>query len=170
MFISVGVFYFTVHTHLSNSSSVTFTFFKIPLKLYLPNLHSTQLSFHHTQTHTLRLPCVPFPAVRVRVVTSPVVVQRAGAVPNMDFLLFPLSFPLLEPAGDSVDRPGFPHKRDRQQRVVNSATQTERRHGDRIYLPSYPQLVSQNAEIILYKSCHFLILRRSCSSASQASL
>lgn len=58
-------------------------------------------------------PGVPFPGVRFWVVTSPVALQRAGAVPNMDFLLFPRSFPLPEPAGDSVDRPVVPTQKKR---------------------------------------------------------
>lgn len=62
--------------------------------------------------HLFTHPQLPFPGVRLGVVASPVALQRAGAVPNMDFLLFPRSFPLLEPAGDSVDRP-VSHKRTR---------------------------------------------------------
>lgn len=54
--------------------------------------------------------------------TSPVVLQREGAVPNMDFLLFPRSFPLPEPAGDGVDRPVVPTQK---KRMVNNATETD---------------------------------------------
>lgn len=111
----------------------------------------------HIQTITNPQPCVPFPGVRLWVVTSPVVLQRAGAVPNMDFLLFPRSFPLPEPAGDSVDRPGFPHTRSRQNRVVNKQY---RQTGDTammtlISLPPNSQFASQNPEIIFFKHCHF---------------
>lgn len=62
---------------------------------------------------------LPFPGVRFGVATSPVALQRAGAVPNMDFLLFPRSFPLPEPAGDSVDRPvSHKHTRDKEDRSI----------------------------------------------------
>ncbi|TNN46362.1 hypothetical protein EYF80_043450 [Liparis tanakae] len=50
-------------------------------------------------------PGVPFKGVRLWVTTSPVELQRAGAVPKMDFLLFPRSFALPEPAGDSISGP-----------------------------------------------------------------
>lgn len=131
--------FLSLFTHIfkhtsTHSSSITFSFF-----LYLWNTHkngtkihiSIHLPFPRTHTHTNNYsprPCVPFPGVRLWVVTSPVALQRAGAVPNMDFLLFPRSFPLPEPAGDSVDRPVFPHTRGRQKKVVNNAKQTDWRH------------------------------------------
>lgn len=69
--------------------------------------------------HLFTHPQLPFPGVRLGVVTSPVALQRAGAVPNMDFLLFPRSFPLPEPAGDNVDRPvSHKHTRDKEERSI----------------------------------------------------
>lgn len=111
------------------------------------------MSMHSLSTSQ---PCLPFPGVRFWVVTSPVVPQREGAVPNMDFLLFPRSFPRPEPAGDSVDRPEFPHIRRTQRRAVINNKQTDYRHYN-----DHGRVLS-----------HFLICicfskRGSCSSGSQ---
>lgn len=110
--------------HLAYTEAILKTFQRWFLSLFLVFPHcywmwsicaAFSLWLHlFTHTHTL-----PFPGVRLGVVTSPVALQRAGAVPNMDFLLFPRSFPLPEPAGDSVDRPvSHKHTGDKEERSI----------------------------------------------------